>query len=182
MPCTELNALKAGFQKRDQLLPDVVVTPSIDPAMFRRLCAVQGGPAIRQLCSLVAFRRKCETDVGLLQTVDFNVQRTVQLLRSLELLSSRSAHDKVLIRLLQFRMAQEVDGTRSASRIRADTYEITKTMERSAGRWNSAAHSTIIFAKVGAGDACAAARRDWYASYHCDRKSRTPYAQTTSYV
>lgn len=129
LPCTEFNASKAGFRKYDRLLPDVVVTPSIDPSMFRRLCAVQGGPAIRQLCSLVIFRRKCETDVGLLQTADFNVQRTVQLLRSLELLSSRPAHDKVLIRLLQFRMAQEVDGTRSTPRCRADTHEITKTME-----------------------------------------------------
>lgn len=40
VPCAELSALKVTFKKHDRLLLDVIVSSSIDPAMFRRLCAV----------------------------------------------------------------------------------------------------------------------------------------------
>ncbi|CAH0051642.1 unnamed protein product [Clonostachys solani] len=97
--------------------------------MLRRVAAVQGGPAIRQFCSLIHTRRSRETEMGLLKVDSTGIERALELTKRLRVLTGRTTFGAFLTRLVQYHIAEAVDNTK-AGRLRADGAEIKKAMNK----------------------------------------------------
>ncbi|KAM5350556.1 hypothetical protein ACJ41O_007061 [Fusarium nematophilum] len=108
------------------------IFPAANPpnvTMLQRAAAIQGGPAIRQFCSLVLARRDRQTEMGLLHSKTQGIERAVELWKSIGKIAGNAALNSFMLRLAQYHMAAAVDGTK-LGRIRADTSDIKKMMER----------------------------------------------------
>lgn len=128
---TDLRKLIYNIKNRDKL-SRIPTFPDTDPPStitLRRVAAVQGGPAVRQLCFLIHTRRSRETEMGLLKVDSTGIERALELTRRLRVLTGRTAFGAFLTRLVQYHIAEAVDDTK-AGRLRADGAEIQKAMNK----------------------------------------------------
>lgn len=131
----DVSSLQSKLETHDRLcrFPDLGSSDVLPSAkMLRLVAAVQGGPAIRQFCTLIARSRSRATDAGLLRIRAEGVERALHLSRSLEMISGRSDYDSYLVRVAQMHMAMAVDGLDASKtgRLRADSKLIKEAMDR----------------------------------------------------
>ncbi|GKT71791.1 lysine-specific demethylase 4c-like protein [Colletotrichum tofieldiae] len=127
----EVENLMAKFQNYDKLcrIPPCVLADPPVPKMLLRVAAVQGGPAIRQFCSLIFSRRSLDTETGLLHGKDVGIERALRLSKSLGTLAGRSSYNSFILRLVQYHIAKTVDDSKMG-RIRADPMQLKETMDK----------------------------------------------------
>ncbi|UPX09315.1 uncharacterized protein EKO05_0000006 [Ascochyta rabiei] len=131
----ELRKLQDKYSKYDKLCRMSVfekLDDSLSSRMLCRIAAMQGGPAIRQFCTLVHHSRSRETNTGLLQVQGEGIERALCLARSLQVIVGRADFDNYLTRIAQLQMAMAIDGTDGSKtgRIRAAKETITDSMDR----------------------------------------------------
>lgn len=127
----DVRKLIYKIKNRDKLsrIPTFSIADPPTTAMLRRVAAVQGGPAIRQFCALIHTRRSRETEMGLLRVHTSGLERALELTRTLRVLTGRTAASTFITRLVQFHIAEAVDGTK-AGRLRADGDQIKQAMNK----------------------------------------------------
>ncbi|KAF7557270.1 hypothetical protein G7Z17_g809 [Cylindrodendrum hubeiense] len=127
----ELQKLIMRLQYHDKLCR-IPLFPIADPPstiMMRRVAAAQGGPAIRQFCSLIHQRRSRETEIGLFNIGSKGIERALGLSKSVGIITRKTIQGAFLIRLIQYHIAEAVDGSK-AGRLRADSSNIKETMDK----------------------------------------------------
>ncbi|KAH7249597.1 hypothetical protein B0J15DRAFT_596456 [Fusarium solani] len=127
----DVRKLIYKIKNRDKLsrIPTFSIADPPTTVMLRRVAAVQGGPAIRQFCSLIHTRRSRETEMGLLRIHTSGLERALELTRTLRVLTGRTAVSTFITRLVQFHIAEAVDDTK-AGRLRADGEQIKQAMNK----------------------------------------------------
>lgn len=128
----EMDRLTRKLRYNDKLLPESsldIIRNSSTAVMVRRAAAAQGGPAIRQFCSLIFERRSRESETGILHLKSRGVDRALELSNSIAALTRKTIYGAFLIRLAQYHIAAAVDETKMG-RIRADPVEIRDAMDR----------------------------------------------------
>ncbi|WQF88078.1 Putative SET domain-containing protein [Colletotrichum destructivum] len=128
---SEVGKLMVKLMNYDKLcrFPPCSAIDPPGPKMLLRVAAVQGGPAIRQFCSLVFSRRSLDTESGLLHGKDTGIERALRLSKSLATLTGRSNYNSFILRLVQYHIAQTVDNNK-LGRIRADPAQLKETMDK----------------------------------------------------
>ncbi|GKT51082.1 uncharacterized protein ColSpa_11263 [Colletotrichum spaethianum] len=110
--------------------------------MFLQVAAIQGGPAIRQFCSLIFSRRSLDTETGLLHGKDVGIERALKLFKSLGSLTGRSNYNTFIIRLVQYHIAETVDDSKMG-RIRADPIQLNEVMDKLG--WSQAERPRFLY-------------------------------------
>ncbi|KAJ3540807.1 hypothetical protein NM208_g4900 [Fusarium decemcellulare] len=127
----DLGKLIYKIKNRDKLsrIPKFSIADPPTTLMLRRVAAIQGGPAIRQFCSLIHTRRSRETEMGLLHVESCGIERALELTKRLRVFTGRTAVGTFISRLVQFHIAEAVDDTK-AGRLRADGAQIKQAMNK----------------------------------------------------
>ncbi|WYZ35448.1 hypothetical protein EsH8_X_000095 [Colletotrichum jinshuiense] len=137
----KLMAKLKNYDKLCRFTPCAPADPPV-PKMLLRVAAVQGGPAIRQFCSLIFSRRSLDTETGLLHGKDVGIERALRLSKSLGALTGRSKYNSFILRLVQFHIAKTVDDGKMG-RIRADPIQLREIMDKFG--WSPAERPTFFY-------------------------------------